>query len=103
MPVAKKFTPTGLITSILALAGFGSLLFGVSNHFVSKAEAADIIAKQQVDRVETDLDLINLEIQFLESEARDHPEDAEDILKRVGFLKEKRAILMKYQLELQAE
>ncbi len=103
MPVTKKFTPISLITSILALAGFGSLLFGVSNHFVSKAEAADIIARQQVERVETDLDLINLEIQFLESEARDHPEDAEDILKRVAFLKEKRAILLKYQLELQSE
>jgi len=104
MPVAtKKFTPTSLITSILALAGFGSLLFGISNHFVSKAEAADIIAKQQADRVETDLDLINLEITFLESEARDHPEDAEDLKKKIDYLKERRAILMKYQLELQAE
>lgn len=103
MPVQKKFTPTGLISSILALAGFGSLLFGVSNYFVSKAEAADIIARQQVERVETDLDLINLEITFLESEMRDHPEDAEDLKKKIDYLKERRAILMKYQLELQAE
>ena len=100
MPVAvKKFTPYSLISSIIALAGFGSLLFGVSNHFVSKAEAADIIARQQVDRVETDLDLINLEIQFLESEARDNPDEAENLKKKIDYLKERRAILMKYQLE----
>jgi hypothetical protein len=103
MPVTKKFTPSSLITSILALAGFGSLLFGVSNHFVSKAEAADIIARQQASDVQTDLDLVDLEIKFLESEARDHPEDADDILKKVEFLKKKQEILMKYQLELQGE
>jgi hypothetical protein len=100
---APKFTPSGLIQSVMTLAGFIAIVFGVSNHFVSKAEAADIIAKQQVERVETDLDLINLEISFLESEMRDHPEDAEDLKKKVDYLKERRAILMKYQLELQAE
>jgi hypothetical protein len=100
---SPKFTPSGLIQSVMTLAGFIAIVFGVSNHFVSKAEAADIIAKQQVERVETDLDLINLEISFLESEMRDHPEDAEDLKKKVDYLKERRAILMKYQLELQAE
>lgn len=113
MPAAKKITPTGLISSILALAAFGSLLFGVSNHFVSKAEAADIVAQQQVDRVDTDLKLIQLEVQFVESQLEDDsaaevasPDDAherQELKKRLEYLKERRAILEKYQLELQAK
>jgi parvulin-like peptidyl-prolyl isomerase len=112
MPAAKKITPTGLISSILGLAAFGSLLFGVSNHFVSKAEAADIVAAQQADRVDTDLKLIELEIQFVESELEDHADAAEDEdvahekrenLKRLEYLKSRRTILEQYQLELQAK
>lgn len=105
MPVAK-ITPTGLISSILALAAFGSLLFGVNNHFVSKAEAADIVAVQQADRVDTDLKLLELEMEFVESKLEDadtNDDDKKENEKRLEYLKSRRAILEEYQLELQKD
>jgi len=106
MPVAKKITPTGMISSILGLAAFGSLLFGVSNHFVSKAEAADIVAAQQADRVDTDLKLLKLEMDFVESELDDKDtseDDKKENEKRLEYLKSRRAILEQYQLELEKD
>jgi len=106
MPVQKKITPTGLISSILGLAAFGSLLFGVNNHFVSKAEASDIVAAQQADRVETDLKLLELEMEFVESKLEDadtNDDDKKEHAKRLEYLKKRQTVLEQYQLELQKD
>ena len=110
MAIPKKITPTGLISSILVVGGLISGAFAVQAHFMTKAEAADLITTQQQDRVETDLQMISLEIQFLEDKLQTRKkaniEDDEvipEIEKRLKFLYDKRLILEKYQMELKAE
>jgi hypothetical protein len=69
-----------------------------------RAEADEIIGKvtrqQQVDRVETDLTVIELEMKFLEESLEDDP-DNERARKRLEYLEQRLLILEKYQLELQ--
>jgi len=74
---------------------------------MTKAEAAEVIAVQQARAVESDLQMVNLEIQFLEEKllTRKKEKIANDevvleIEKRLKFLYDKRLILEKYQLEL---
>jgi len=107
MPVPKKITPTGLISSIILLSTFLGVAFGVKETFMTKAEAAEVIAVQQARAVESDLQMVNLEIQFLEEKllTRKKEKIANDevvleIEKRLKFLYDKRLILEKYQLEL---
>lgn len=106
----KKITPTGLISSIMALAGFAGLLYAVNDHFsstyVTKAEASDISTTQQQDRVETDLALVELEIKYLEDkiaekDARElDASEVRDSEKRLNYLEQRKLILEKYQLDL---
>lgn len=109
----KIITPISLIGSIAALATFAGILFGVDSRYQT-AEAADMKAAeqlklQQTDRVETDLELIELEIEFLkwkkeDLQLHDHDEDdIEDIDKEIEFLQKKKLVLETYQLELEAQ
>lgn len=106
----KLITPLSLIGSIATLATFAGILFAVDSRYQT-AEAADqkvaeIIQQQQQDRVETDLALIELELEFLDSLKKDavehdHDEDeVEDIEKKIEYLEKKQLILEQYQLEL---
>ena len=106
----KLITPLSLIGSIATLAAFAGILFGVDSRYQT-AEAADQkyseqLQAQQVDRVETDLELIELEIEFLkwkkqDLELHDHDdEDIEDIDKEIEFLLKKKIVLEQYELEL---
>lgn len=110
MTVKKKITPTGLISSIMALAGFIGLVYAVDGHFDSvyatKAEASDISTTQQQDRVETDMALIDLEITYLEDKVAEKevrqldPSAIRDAEKRLNYLEQRKLILEKYQLDL---
>jgi hypothetical protein len=104
--MATKFTPMTMVGSALSLAAFASLVIGVNSYFMTKAEADEIIGKvtrqQQVDRVETDLTVIELEKKFLEETIKDDPAD-EKAKKRLEYLEEKQLVLEEYQLELQKE
>lgn len=101
-----KFSPMTILGSIMSLAAFASLVIGFNSYFMTKAEADEIIGKvtrqQQVDRVETDLTVIELEMKFLEESLKDDPTD-EKARKRLEYLEERQLILEKYQLELQKE
>ena len=109
----KIITPLSLIGSIGTLATFAALLFAVDSRYVTaeaaELRAAQIYKQQQTDSVETDIELIELEIEFLESlkqDAIDHDhdeEDVEDIEKEIEYLERKLLILEKYQLELERE
>lgn len=102
--MATKFSPMTIIGSVMSLAAFASLILGVNSYFVTKAEADELLGKvtrqQQVDRVETDLSLIELEKKFLEEAVEANPEDTK-AKKRLEYLEERQLILEKYQLELQ--
>jgi len=102
--MATKFSPLTIVGSIMSLAAFGSLILGVNSYFMTKAEADEIIGKmtrqQQVDRVETDLTVIELEKKFLEDTLKDDPED-EQARKRLEYLEKRQLVLEQYQLELQ--
>lgn len=104
--MATKFTPMSVIGSIMSVAAFGGLVLGVNSYFMTKAEADEIIGKvtrqQQVDRVETDLTVIELEKKFLEDAIKDDPTD-EKARKRLEYLEQKQLVLEEYQLELQKE
>jgi hypothetical protein len=107
---AKKITPTGLISSIMALAGFVGLIYAIDDHFestyVTKAEASDISTTQQQDRVETDIALVELEITYLEDKIAEKdvrqldPSEIRDAEKRLNYLEQRKLILEKYQLDL---
>jgi hypothetical protein len=123
MPVPKKITPTGLISSIVLLSTFLGVAFGVKETFVTKAEAAEIVVAQQARAVESDLQVINLEIQYQEDKLKNLKrqkarapvaevasedslilvEDIDQVEKRLQFLYEKRLILEKRQAELNQE
>lgn len=119
MAVPKKITPTGLISSILLVSTFIGVAFGVKETFVTKAQAADIMLSQQQRAVESDLQVVNLEITFLEDKLKSlkrqkaHAvateesimlaEDTEQVEKRLQFLYEKRLILEKHQLDIAKE
>lgn len=106
----KLITPLSLIGSIATLATFAGILFAVDSRYQT-AEAADQkyseqLQMQQADRVETDLELIELEIEFLkwkrkDAEEHDDAEEVEDLDKEINFLEQKQLVLEKYQLELQ--
>jgi len=108
----KIITPISLIGSIVTLATFAGILFTVDTRYQT-AEAADqgaaqMLKAQQSDRVETDLELIELEIEFLKwkkHDALEHgdEEEMEDLDKEIEFLKQKQLVLEKYQLELETE
>lgn len=114
--IIKRITPTGLISSIILLSTFLGVAFGVKETFVTKAEAAEIIVAQQQRAAESDLQIINLEIQYQEDKLKAAKrtkirttspqevimidEDITEIEKRLRFLYEKRLIIEKYQLEL---
>jgi hypothetical protein len=108
----KLITPISLIGSIAALATFAGILFGVDARYQT-AEAADMKASQmlkaqQVDRVETDLELIELEIEFLKwkkQDALEHDDqkEADDLDKEIEYLSKKKLVLEQYQLELETE
>lgn len=104
--MATKFTPMTIIGSVMSLAAFGSLVLGINSYFVTKAEADELLGRvtrqQQVDRVETDLTVIELEEKFLEEVLKDDPEDVK-AQKRLKYLEERQLILEKYQLELANE
>lgn len=92
-----------IISSILVIGSLIGGVFAVDARYITKAEASDkdasIQQRQQFDRVEVDTNLVNLEIQFLESILEEDPEDKE-ALKRLEYLKERRLILDKYMIEL---
>lgn len=104
--MTNKFSPLAIVGSVMSLAAFGSLVLGVNSYFMTKAEADEILGKvtqqQQVDRVETDLSLIELESKFLEEQLEDNPDDTK-AKKRLEYLEERQLILEKYQLELQKD
>jgi hypothetical protein len=104
--MATKFTPMTVIGSIMSVAAFGSLVLGVNSYFMTKAEADEIIGKvtrqQQVDRVETDLTVIELEKKFLEETLEDDPDDVK-AQRRLKYLEERQRTLEEYQLELQKD
>lgn len=105
----KLITPLSLIGSIATLATFAGILFAVDSRYQT-AEAADqkyseTLKQQQADRVETDLELIELEIEFLKWKRKDaieheDQEEVEDLDKEINFLEQKQLVLEKYQLEL---
>lgn len=106
MPV-KKITPMGLIGSIMTLAAFVGMVFTVDARYITRAEAADktsdVIQQQQMDRVETDIALVDLEIKFLDEVVEHETEDdraKRDAEKRLEYLKQRKLILEKYQLDL---
>jgi len=98
------FTPKTLISSALSLAAFASLVIGFNSYYMPRAEADEIIGKvqrqQQVDRVETDLTVIELEMKFLEESLEDDPDNAR-AKKRLEYLEKRLLVLEEYQLELQ--
>jgi hypothetical protein len=102
--MATKFTPTTIVGSVMSLAAFASLILGVNSYFITKAEADELLGKvarqQQVDRVETDLSLIELEMKFLEETIEDDP-DNQKAKKRLEYLEQRLMKLEEYQLELQ--
>lgn len=104
--MATKFSPMTIIGSVMSLAAFGSLVLGINSYFLTKAEADEVIGKmsrqQQVDRVETDLSLIELEKKFLEEAIEADPEDVK-AKKRLEYLEQRQLKLEEYQLELQKE
>jgi hypothetical protein len=104
--MAFKFTPMNLIGSVMSLAAFASLVIGFNSYFMPRAEADEIIGKvtrqQQVDRVETDLTVIELEKKFLEETLEDEP-DNEKARKRLEYLEKRQLVLEEYQLDLQKE
>ena len=99
-----KFSPMTIIGSIMSLAAFGSLVLGVNSYFITKAEADELLGKvtrqQQVDRVETDLTVIELEKKWLEESIEDDPAD-EKARKRLEYLEKRQLVLEEYQLQLQ--
>jgi hypothetical protein len=101
-----KFSPLAVLGSIMSLAAFASLVIGFNSYFMPRAEADEIIGKvtrqQQVDRVETDLTVIELEKKFLEESLEDDPTD-EKARKRLEYLEKRQLVLEEYQLELQKE
>jgi len=105
MPISK-FSPMTILGSVMSLAAFASLVIGFNSYFMPRAEADEIIGKvtrqQQVDRVETDLTVIELEIKFLEETLKDNPDDVK-AKKRLEYLEQRLLILEEYQLELQKE
>lgn len=120
MPVTKKITPMGLIGSIMTLAAFVGMVFTVDARYMTRAEAADktadVVQKQQIDRVETDISLVDLELKFLEEKKtrlrqenrrlaeEGHPQVIdEDLDRRLEYLKQRKLILEKYQLDLQSK
>jgi CRISPR/Cas system CMR subunit Cmr4 (Cas7 group RAMP superfamily) len=104
--MAIKFTPMNLIGSIMSLAAFAGLVTGFNAYFMPRAEADEIIGKvtrqQQVDRVETDLSVIEVEKSYLRDKIKEDPTD-EDAKKRLEYLEKKQLILEEYQLQLQSE
>ena len=102
--MATKFTPMTLIGSVMSLAAFASLVIGVNSYFVTKAEADELLGKvtrqQQVDRVETDLTVIELEMKWLQESLEEDPTD-EKARKRLEYLEKRQLALEEYQLELQ--
>lgn len=120
MPDVKKITPMGLIGSIMTLAAFVGMVFTVDARYMTKAEAADktagVVQQQQLDRTETDIDLVELEMKFLEEKiARQEQENRRlaseghnqlvnpDDSRRLEYLKQRRLILEQYQLKLQTD
>ena len=106
----KLITPFSLIGSIATLATFAGILFAIDSRYQT-AEAAgekysETLKQQQTDRVETDLELIELEIEFLkwkkeDLKLHDHDEEKiEDLDKEIEFLKKKKLVLEQYELEL---
>ena len=108
----KIITPISLIGSIAALATFAGILATVDARYQT-AEAADMKASQmlkaqQSDRVETDLELIELEIEFLKWKTQaalehDDEAEAEDLDKEIDYLEKKKLVLEQYKLELETE
>lgn len=102
--MATKYSPMTIIGSVMSLAAFASLILGVNSYFVTKAEADELLGKvtrqQQVDRVETDISLIELEKKFLEETLEADPEDVK-ARKRLEYLEQRQLKLEEYQLELQ--
>jgi hypothetical protein len=108
----KLITPISLIGSIAALATFAGILFGIDARYQS-AEAADIKAAEQLkiqqkDRTETDIDLIELEIEFLKwkkQDALEHDDQKEvdDLDKEIDYLTKKKLVLEEYKLQLETK
>jgi len=100
-----KITPFSLIGSVMTLAAFIGLVYSVDGRYITKAEASEqtsqVVQRQQFDRVETDLALVNLEIGFLRSQIEDDEAD-DDVLDRLEYLKARRMILENYLLELKS-
>lgn len=99
-----KFSPMTIIGSIMSLAAFASLVLGINSYFITKAEADELLGRvtrqQQVDRVETDLTVIELEKKWLEETLEDEPDD-QKAQKRLEYLEKRQLALEEYQLELQ--
>jgi len=103
--MTTKFSPMTILGSVMSLAAFASLVIGFNSYFMPRAEADEIIGKvtrqQQVDRVETDLTVIELEMKFLEETLEDDPDNAK-ARKRLEYLEKRLLVLEEYQLELQS-
>jgi hypothetical protein len=102
----KKITPFGLIGSIMTLAAFVGMVFTVDARYITRAEAADktagVIQQQQLDRTETDIDLVELEMKFLEEKI------ARQAMENRRLAAEGQSQIVnpddeKYQLELQSD
>lgn len=133
MPIQKKTTPISLISSFLVVASLLGGAIAFNDRYITRAEAADavseVLQRQQYDKVETELSVVNLEISYLEdkisslkqrlvvsqnqqlpsrSSAPPAPapppppldENKNEAEKRLNYLKERRTILERYQLEL---
>jgi hypothetical protein len=107
--MAVKTSPFSLIGSIMTIAAVIGLAFAVERHFVSDAEAADqmrqtneqiqaVSARQQYDRIQTDLAVIEIDIEYQEEKLERKP-DNKEIKKKIEKLKRRQAVLEKAAIE----
>lgn len=96
----EKITPKGLISSIIVVGSLAGAIFAVDARYFSNAAASDFVQSENARQVETDLQIINLEIKLLEGLVENNANPNIEHVKRLEFLKDKRLILEKFQLEL---
>jgi NAD/NADP transhydrogenase beta subunit len=113
LPKLPKVTPLGLISSILVVGGLAGAILGVDARYfrtdAAKSMEVNLAQTQQQNRVETDLSVVKLEINFLESQLaykKVRPDADISITQtnaRLKFLNGKRDKLEEYQLHLEPQ